>query len=135
MSLCRLQRPVVAASSRALARRAVVRTTNWVELACFLILFMSSLQHRPAPSTQYLKATHDLTATPKASITSSTLALGEQYILGVYARPPFVLSHGRGSWVWDTEDRKFLDFSAGIAVNALGHADPGVAEVGNGRSW
>lgn len=40
-----------------------------------------------------------------------------------------MLSHGRGSWVWDTEDRKFLDFTAGIAVNALGHADPGVAEV------
>jgi acetylornithine aminotransferase len=40
-----------------------------------------------------------------------------------------VLSHGRGSWVWDTEGRKFLDFSAGIAVNALGHSDPGVAEV------
>ncbi|KAG6331714.1 hypothetical protein ID866_7375 [Astraeus odoratus] len=57
------------------------------------------------------------------------LALGEQYLLPVYARPPLVLSHGRGCWVWDTEGRKFLDFSAGIAVNALGHADPGVAEV------
>ncbi|KIJ70355.1 hypothetical protein HYDPIDRAFT_78013, partial [Hydnomerulius pinastri MD-312] len=82
-----------------------------------------------APSTRYLKATHDLSTAPKASVTSSTLALGEQYLLPVYARPPFVLSHGRGSWAWDTEGRKFLDFSAGIAVNALGHADPGVAEV------
>ncbi|KAF9224849.1 acetylornithine and succinylornithine aminotransferase [Gyrodon lividus] len=82
-----------------------------------------------APSTRYLVATHDLAATPQASITTSTLALGGQYLLPVYARPPFVLSHGRGSWVWDTEGRKFLDFSAGIAVNALGHADPGVAEV------
>lgn len=141
MSLCRLQSPVVATSSRMLARRAVIRTrfvssaasevraVNWVKLACFLILFILFLQHRPAPSTRYLKATHDLTTVPKSSVTSSTLALGQQYILGVYARPPFVLSHGRGSWVWDTEDRKFLDFSAGIAVNALGHADPGVAEV------
>lgn len=34
-----------------------------------------------------------------------------------------MLSHGEGSWVWDTEGRKYLDFSAGIAVNALGHAD------------
>ena len=86
-------------------------------------------EQRLAPSTQYLKATHDLTTAPKASATTSTLALGEQYLLGVYARPPFVLSHGRGSWVWDTEDRKFLDFSAGTAVNSLGHADPGVAKV------
>ncbi|KAG9313762.1 pyridoxal phosphate-dependent transferase [Chiua virens] len=67
-------------------------------------------EHRTGPSTRYLKVTHDLSSAPKAAITSSTLSLGEQYILGVYARPPFVLSHGRGSWVWDTENRKFLDF-------------------------
>ncbi|KAH8106264.1 pyridoxal phosphate-dependent transferase [Cristinia sonorae] len=53
----------------------------------------------------------------------------DQYVLPVYARPPFVLSHGKGSYVWDTEGRKYLDFSAGIAVNALGHADDGVVEV------
>jgi acetylornithine aminotransferase len=34
-----------------------------------------------------------------------------------------VLSHGKGSWVYDLEGRKYLDFSAGIAVNALGHCD------------
>jgi acetylornithine/succinyldiaminopimelate/putrescine aminotransferase len=28
------------------------------------------------------------------------------------------------------DGRKFLDFSAGIAVNALGHADEGVTQVG-----
>jgi acetylornithine aminotransferase len=31
---------------------------------------------------------------------------------------------GKGSWLWDAEDRKFLDFTAGIAVNGLGHCDP-----------
>ena len=40
-----------------------------------------------------------------------------------------VLSHGRGSYVWDTDGRKYLDFTAGIAVNALGHADDGVVKV------
>lgn len=45
-----------------------------------------------------------------------------------------MLSHGKGSYVWDTEGRKFLDFSAGIAVNALGHSDEGVAKVGS-SSW
>jgi len=40
-----------------------------------------------------------------------------------------VLVKGKGSYVWDTDDRKYLDFSAGIAVNALGHADEGVLEV------
>lgn len=32
-------------------------------------------------------------------------------------------------WVWDVDGRKFLDFSAGIAVNALGHADEGVLKA------
>lgn len=32
--------------------------------------------------------------------------------------------------MWDCDGRKFLDFTAGIAVNALGHADDGVSEVG-----
>lgn len=50
-------------------------------------------------------------------------------LLPVYARPEFVLSHGKGSYIWDTEGRKYLDFSAGIAVNALGHADEGVLKV------
>lgn len=50
-------------------------------------------------------------------------------LLGVYARPEFVISHGKGSYVWDTEGRKYLDFSAGIAVNSLGHADEGVLKV------
>lgn len=50
-------------------------------------------------------------------------------LLPVYARPEFVLSHGKGSYLWDTEGRKYLDFSAGIAVNALGHADEGVLRV------
>ena len=50
-------------------------------------------------------------------------------LLSVYARPEFVISHGKGSYVWDTEGRKYLDFSAGIAVNSLGHADEGVLKV------
>ena len=31
--------------------------------------------------------------------------------------------------MWDVENRKYLDFTAGIAVNALGHCDAGVAAV------
>jgi acetylornithine aminotransferase len=47
----------------------------------------------------------------------------------VYARPNIILSHGEGLWVWDNEGRKYLDFSAGIAVNALGHGDEGMLSV------
>jgi len=48
----------------------------------------------------------------------------KRFLLPVYARPPLVLARGHGSYVWDTQGRKYLDFTAGVAVNALGHADP-----------
>ena len=47
-----------------------------------------------------------------------------EYVLGTYQRAPFVLVRGRGMTVVDSEGREYLDFGAGIAVNALGHADP-----------
>ncbi len=54
---------------------------------------------------------------------------GEKYFLPVYGRPPFVLDHGRGPEVWDVEGRRYLDFVAGIAVNALGYADPTILDA------
>ena len=39
---------------------------------------------------------------------------------------PFVMSHGKGSEVWDVDGNRFLDFAAGIAVCATGHAHPRV---------
>ena len=39
---------------------------------------------------------------------------------------PFVMSHGRGTEVWDVDGNRFLDFAAGIAVCATGHAHPAV---------
>lgn len=35
-----------------------------------------------------------------------------------------LLTRGEGSWVWDADDRRYLDFLGGIAVNSLGHAHP-----------
>lgn len=43
--------------------------------------------------------------------------------------PLAVLSHGRGARVWDIEGKEYLDFLAGIAVNALGHAHPAFVEA------
>ncbi len=39
---------------------------------------------------------------------------------------PFAMSHGRGTEVWDVDGNRFLDFAAGIAVCATGHAHPQV---------
>ena len=42
---------------------------------------------------------------------------------------PFAISHGRGTEVWDVDGNRFLDFAAGIAVCATGHAHPRVVEA------
>jgi acetylornithine/N-succinyldiaminopimelate aminotransferase len=58
------------------------------------------------------------------SSVSSLVDLGKRYWLPVYKPRALVLDHGKGARVWDTENRDYLDFGAGIAVNALGHQDP-----------
>ena len=42
---------------------------------------------------------------------------------------PFVMSHGRGTEVWDVDGNRFLDFAAGIAVCSTGHAHPEVVRA------
>jgi len=42
---------------------------------------------------------------------------------------PFVISHGRGTEAWDVDGNRFLDFAAGIAVCATGHAHPKVVSA------
>lgn len=36
---------------------------------------------------------------------------------------------GQGCYLWDMENRRFLDLTAGIAVNSLGHCDPEIAKI------
>ena len=45
-------------------------------------------------------------------------------VLPTYNRAPLAFDHGEGSWLVTTDGRRFLDLGAGIAVNALGHANP-----------
>ncbi len=45
-------------------------------------------------------------------------------VLPTYARAPLSFVKGEGSWLIEADGRRFLDLGAGIAVNALGHANP-----------
>jgi len=53
----------------------------------------------------------------------------ERFLLPTYKRPPAVMTHGRGAYVYDATGKKYLDFLGGIAVNALGHAHPRIVKV------
>ena len=49
------------------------------------------------------------------------IALGQKYVMNTYNRQSKVFVKGQGSYVWDSEGNKYLDFVGGIAVNILGH--------------
>ena len=53
----------------------------------------------------------------------------EQYVLHTYNRFPIVIDRGEGVYVYDTDEKKYLDFASGIAVFALGYHYPGYDEA------
>ena len=58
----------------------------------------------------------------------------DEYILGTYSRIPIAVKNGEGSWVWDYDGNKYLDFTTGIAVTSLGHSHPEILNVINKQS-
>ena len=59
----------------------------------------------------------------------AVLDLERQYLLQNYSRYPLVLHRGKGCHVYDVHGARYLDFIAGIGVNALGHAHPRIVKV------
>jgi len=55
--------------------------------------------------------------------------LEKRYLLGTYARYPVVLTRGKGVFLYDIDDRRYLDFVSGLGVNALGHAHPRIVKT------
>lgn len=56
-------------------------------------------------------------------------ALEAQLYMRTFARIPLTLVRGIGALVWDDRGREYLDFFAGLAVNALGHCPPVIVET------
>lgn len=55
--------------------------------------------------------------------------LEKRYLLGTYNRYPIVLTRGKGVFLYDLDDRRYLDFVSGLGVNALGHAHPRIVKT------
>lgn len=63
---------------------------------------------------------HSPSQTPAQTI----IELEKQYLLQNYGRHPLVLQRGDGPYMWDVDGKRYLDFIAGIGVNALGQNHP-----------
>ena len=51
------------------------------------------------------------------------------HIMGVYSRTPLAFERGEGARLFTTDGEAYLDCMAGIAVNALGHANPKLVQA------
>ena len=59
----------------------------------------------------------------KLGLAKEVMEAEAKVLVGTYARAPVVLASGKGCKLYDVEGREYLDLSAGIAVNSLGHGD------------
>ena len=50
-------------------------------------------------------------------------------LMNITARPPVVFVRGEGSYLWDHQGKRYLDFVQGWAVNSLGHSPPVLVEA------
>jgi len=53
----------------------------------------------------------------------------KQFLLQTYSRYPLVIERGKGVFLFDLDGKKYLDFVAGLGVNALGHAHPRIVRA------
>jgi predicted acetylornithine/succinylornithine family transaminase len=61
--------------------------------------------------------------------TEEVIQREKQFLLQTYSRYPLVIERGKGVFVFDLDGKKYLDFVAGLGVNALGHAHPRIVKV------
>ena len=60
---------------------------------------------------------------------TDTAATPTSRLMTTYPVPSVTFVRGLGTELWDTDDRRYLDFLCGLGVTGLGHAHPVVAEA------
>ncbi|KAL3486247.1 pyridoxal phosphate-dependent transferase [Aspergillus germanicus] len=89
----------------------------------------SPLQRRYASAAA---GAQDALITPDPAADSVSVAFVNErapYLVPTYVRPNPIMVKGKGSYLWDMENRRYLDLTAGIAVNSLGHCDPEISKI------
>ena len=51
------------------------------------------------------------------------------HVMPTYGRLPITFERGAGAWLWDDNNKQYLDALSGIAVCGLGHAHPAVSRA------
>lgn len=95
------------------------------------------------PCADYISLSHPDGDASRGSKIADTLNRFSHSVLATYSRPQLIFTRGSGLDLYASVDpntnsgaseRKYLDFSSGIAVNSLGHSDPKIAEIAGEQS-
>src|SRR5436853_4508414 len=62
-------------------------------------------------------------------VSTAILERERRFLMQTYNRYPVVLARGKGVFLYDLECRRYLDFVAGLGVNALGQAYPRIVKI------
>lgn len=73
-----------------------------------------------------------MTTLPVVMADTPSVRPRSEALLPVYTRAPIEIVGGEGMRLFGADGRRYLDFTSGIGVNALGYADPGIANAARG---
>jgi predicted acetylornithine/succinylornithine family transaminase len=74
-------------------------------------------------------STTDTVDTAHAHEMGAPAGLDHCPLMPTYAPPKVAFVRGEGSWLWDTDGKRYLDLLSGLGVTGLGHSHPAVAEA------
>jgi predicted acetylornithine/succinylornithine family transaminase len=80
--------------------------------------------------THYIDFSRNATGAVITMTTAEEVIQRERnFLLQTYGRYPLVVERGKGVFLFDLDGKKYLDFVAGLGVNALGHAHPRIVKT------
>ncbi|KAF8475592.1 acetylornithine aminotransferase [Kalaharituber pfeilii] len=125
------------ARSRVTAQLLAARSARSVAQFQFQTRALSAASsHLPQEVQDQIQHEARLPNADPAADSASAALIGSHtpYMVATYVRPSPVFTKASGSHLWDLENRRYIDFTAGIAVTALGHGDPEFLRILNDQA-
>src|ERR1051325_6072406 len=86
----------------------------------------NKIPDRAAPGRRHISFRHNRKQALRKQTPGHTVT---SHLLPTFARVDLAFARGEGAWLTTTTGERYLDFTSGVAVNALGHAHPHVAQA------
>lgn len=79
--------------------------------------------------TKFSKVVSQAAVSKRSVSTAEYLTKHTPFVVTTYSRPNFIIASAKGSYLYDLDQKKYVDFTSGIAVVSLGHSDAEIANI------